>query len=202
MAARPVCDLIVVGLRNPTKEYVGTRHNVGDEVVSTVAVRHGAHFGAARHNNIYGTVRIGGKDVLLARPCTWMNESGDAVLPLLRAAGKGPADMLVVYDDIDLAFGRIRLRGAGGGTGGHNGMRAIHARIGDGFDRLKVGVGRPPGRMDPAAYVLKPFTKQERPDVDLIIETAADAVEAWAEEGLDATANRFNAWEIGKPAPA
>jgi PTH1 family peptidyl-tRNA hydrolase len=124
-------------------------------------------------------VGSGDSRLLYAVPLTYMNESGRAVRSLLDYFGLSPQSILVIHDDIDLPFGRLRLQ-VGGGTGGNNGVRSIASALGTrDFSRLKIGVGRPPGQMDPADYVLRPFTKAEREEVDLMIEDAADVVELW-----------------------
>jgi len=157
--------LVVAGLRNPGPDYQGTRHNVGYEVVTKVAERAGVDLGRAP-SRVPAQVAIL-PSCVLAAPVTFMNDSGRAVRAVLDYWKVSPADMLVVHDDIDLAFGRLRLQ-VGGGSGGHND-----------YSRLKLGVGRPPGSMDPAAYVLQRFSKAERAEVDLVVEEAADVVETW-----------------------
>jgi PTH1 family peptidyl-tRNA hydrolase len=172
---------VVVGLRNPGDRYEGTRHNVGHEVVSLVADRHGVSFGRGplRTRCRLAEVRLDGERVALAAPNSYMNESGGPVGNLLAYFKVGVEDLLVVHDDIDLPFARLRLH-AGRGSGGHNGIRSIESRLGTNeFARLKVGVGRPPGRMDPAAYVLARFGQEERVEVDMLVEDAADVVERW-----------------------
>lgn len=172
----------MIGLRNPGPEYELTRHNVGHEVVEAVAGAHGARFGRGPSRTRCQTaeVRLGAERVLLAAPVTYMNQSGRAVRALVDYFGVGEADLLVVHDDIDLPFGRLRLQ-RGGGTGGHNGLRSIEQGLGHReFHRLKVGVGRPPGEMDPADFVLRRFTKAERAEVDHMVADAAAVVEEWA----------------------
>ncbi len=172
---------VVVGLRNPGDTYDGTRHNVGFEVISTVAERHDVSFGRGplRTRCRLAELRLDGSRVALATPNSFMNESGGPVGNLLNYFKAGVGDLLVVHDDIDLPFARLRLH-AGRGSGGHNGIRSIEARLGTkDFARLKVGVGRPPGRMDPAAFVLARFRPEEREEVDLLVEDAADVVERW-----------------------
>lgn len=178
----PTADAIVVGLRNPGADYQGTRHNVGFEVVALVASRNGAELGRApsRVWAQVATVRHGAERMILAAPVTYMNESGRAVRAALDYWKVPPSDLLVIHDDIDLPFGRLRIQ-VGGGAGGHNGIRSLESSLGTrDFSRLKFGVGRPPGQMDPAAFVLQKFSKSERADVDIAIEDAADVVEAWA----------------------
>lgn len=171
----------VVGLRNPGPEYEGTRHNVGHEVVVGVAASVGERLGKgpSRIRCETATVTVGGERGLLAAPLTYMNGSGSPVRALCDYFSVEPHELLVVHDDIDLPFGRLRLR-TGGGTGGHNGLRSIESSLGTReFGRLKVGVGRPPGSMDPADFVLRHFAKAERSAVDLLVADAVDVVEDW-----------------------
>lgn len=178
----PTADTVIVGLRNPGADYQGTRHNIGFEVVALVAARNDTELGRApsRVSAQVATVGSGPERMLLAAPITYMNESGRAVRAILDYWKVAPSDMLVVHDDIDLPFSRLRVQ-VGGGSGGHNGIRSLERSLGTrDFSRLKFGVGRPPGQMDPAAFVLQRFSKSERPEVEAAIADAADVVEAWA----------------------
>jgi PTH1 family peptidyl-tRNA hydrolase len=131
--------------------------------------------------------------VLVAKPMTYMNASGEAVAPLAAFYKIAPADVLVVFDDLDLPVGRIRLR-PGGGSGGQKGMQSIIKHLGsETFPRLRVGIGRPPGQMDPAAYVLRPFSTEQEVEMTFVRMTAADAIEAWLAFGIEAAMNQFNA---------
>lgn len=171
--------VVVVGLRNPGRKYQGTRHNVGAEVVDILSERWGAPFknGPSRVSAEVSSHRAGGRSVFLVKPFTFMNESGPVVVAALRYFKAEIGDLLVVHDDIDLAFARLRLH-AGRGTGGHNGIKSIVGSTASReFWRLKVGVGRPPGRMDPADFVLRPFAKSERAEVDILVRDSADVVE-------------------------
>lgn len=175
---------VVVGLRNPGDRYVGTRHNVGAEVVDVLADRWGVEVGkgprgiAAR----VASARAGGRSVRLVLPTSFMNESGPPVQAVAAYFGAGPDELLVVHDDIDLDFGRLRVA-HDRGAGGHNGIRSVARSLGtEAFWRLKVGVGRPPGRMDPAAFVLARFSADERGEVDLLVEDAADVAERWLDD--------------------
>jgi PTH1 family peptidyl-tRNA hydrolase len=168
---------VVVGLRNPGAEYQGTRHNIGFEVVEVLAGRLGCKLkrGPLRVRAVVGQA----PGVLLAAPLTFMNESGRAVRALLSYFKQEVADLLVVHDDIDLEFGRLRIQ-MGGGSGGHNGIKSLERQLATReFTRLKVGVGRPPGSRDPADHVLDRFNKQQREAADLLVEDAADVVELW-----------------------
>lgn len=179
----------VVGLRNPGPGYELTRHNVGFEVVAAVAASHGEQFrrGPSRLGSEVADARIAGEKVVLSAPLGYMNESGRPVRALVDYFDVPLQNLLVVHDDIDLPFGRLRLQ-AGGGTGGHNGLRSIERSLNDRhFVRLKVGVGRPPGSMDPAEFVLRRFSKAERSEVDLMVADAAAVVEAWVGDREAAT---------------
>jgi len=183
---------LIVGLRNPGSSYEGTRHNVGAEVVGRVAADNDAVFKRAKRpiRADVAEFHLDGERVILALPRTFMNESGQAVAPLLRYYRVDPVDTLVVHDDIDLPFCKLRVV-MGGGDGGNNGMRSIIAslRTKD-FWRLKIGVGRPPGRMDPADFVLRRFSKVERPNVEKAVIRAEDVVAVFAAEDGEA-ARRF-----------
>ncbi len=172
---------VVVGLRNPGSDYEGTRHNIGAEVVAEVGRRHGARFKSRlmRTRSEMADLRIGDVRVVLAAPQSFMNASGGPVAATLRYVKADVSDLLVIHDDIDLDFGRLRVQ-VGGGSGGHNGVRSLEKSLGTKeFSRLKVGVGRPPGRQDPADFVLRRFSARERQEVDLIVVDAADVVELW-----------------------
>jgi peptidyl-tRNA hydrolase, PTH1 family len=172
---------LVVGLRNPGSDYEGTRHNVGAEVLLVLARRHDGRFkrGPLRVRCELSDIRVGDQRVMLVAPMSFMNESGGPVKAALDYQKSDLADLLVIHDDIDLDFGRLRLQ-VGGGTGGHNGLKSMERSFGTReFSRLKMGVGRPPGRQDPAKYVLERFSKDQRGEVDLQVEDAADVVEKW-----------------------
>lgn len=179
---------VIVGLRNPGREYVGTRHNVGAEALEILADQWDARIkrGPLRVRADLARHRISGNTVVLAVPRTFMNTCGPAVASVLHYFKAQPEDLLVIHDDIDLPFARLRLQFARG-TGGHNGIKSIVQSLGNNeFHRLKVGVGRPPGRMDPAAFVLRPFAKSEREEVDFLVRDAAEVVERWIEDADEA----------------
>ncbi len=183
---------IVVGLRNPGRGYEGTRHNVGGDIVAVVADRHGARFKKARLGMRIevAEARIGDEKVVLALPRTFMNESGQAVAPLLRYYRTPAERLLVCHDDIDLPFGKLRVQ-FGRGSGGNNGVDSVIRSLGTSeFWRLKFGVGRPPGRQDPADFVLERFTAKERPEADVLVQLAADAVEIYLREGPEEARQR------------
>ncbi|MEE8407394.1 MAG: aminoacyl-tRNA hydrolase [Acidimicrobiia bacterium] len=172
---------VVVGLRNPGADYERSRHNVGFDVLARVVDRADQSFGKtpSRVRGIAAQSGVGEDRTLYFAPNTYMNESGGAVKAALAYYKVASADLLVVHDDIDLAFGRLRIQVAGG-SGGHNGIRSVEKSLGTKeFSRLKIGVGRPPGSMDPADFVLRPFSKGERSEVEMLVEDAADVVEQW-----------------------
>jgi PTH1 family peptidyl-tRNA hydrolase len=183
---------LVVGLRNPGAKYDGTRHNVGEEVVNVLADRHGASFKRARLSirAEVSEVRLGDQSVVLALPHTFMNDSGQSVAPLARYYQVPPERLLVVHDDIDLPFAKLRVQ-FGRGAGGHNGVRSLTGSLGtQDFWRLKCGVGRPPGSMDPADFVLRRFATAERRDVDLMAQYGADVIEEFVMNGGEAASQQ------------
>jgi PTH1 family peptidyl-tRNA hydrolase len=183
---------LVVGLGNPGPGYAGNRHNAGFMVVDLLADRMRARFKAhkARAEVVEG--RLDGRRLVLAKPKTYMNESGGPV-KALKDFYKVPVDrIVVVHDELDIDFGVVRLK-QGGGDNGHNGLRSITKSLGDKeYFRVRFGVGRPPGRMDAAAYVLKDFSSTERKDLALEVDRAADAVLAVAALGLVQAQNFFH----------
>lgn len=185
---------LVVGLGNPGPDYSETRHNVGFRVVELLAARAGGgRFSRHKSNADVLEVRLAGRRVVLAKPRTYMNVSGGPVAGLAQYFSVAPADLIVVHDDLDLGFGVIRLK-LGGGEGGHNGLRSITSSIGTrDYLRVRFGIGRPPGRQDPADFVLKRFSGAERKELDFAVDLAADAAEALLSDGLEPTQNRFHA---------
>ena len=185
---------LVVGLGNPGQQYAGNRHNVGRMVLEELADRMRARF--TRHRTgagvAEGRVRPGGARFVLAAPQTYMNESGRPVGQLLRFYSLRPDRVIVVHDELDIPFGALRLK-TGGGHGGHNGVRDIAAVLGTPeFPRVRVGIGRPPGRQPAADFVLRDFSAEERKALPNLLVDAADAVEALAADGLEAAQQRFN----------
>ncbi|AEA23104.1 aminoacyl-tRNA hydrolase [Pseudonocardia benzenivorans] len=185
---------LVVGLGNPGPEYAETRHNVGFRVVELLAARAGGgRFSKHKSNADVLEGRLAGRKVVLAKPRTYMNVSGGPVAGLLRYFSVPAAELVVVHDDLDLGFGVIRLK-QGGGEGGHNGLRSISSSVGTrDYLRVRFGIGRPPGRQDPADFVLKRFSAVERKELDLAVDLAADAAEALLSDGLEPAQNRFHA---------
>jgi peptidyl-tRNA hydrolase, PTH1 family len=182
--------VLVVGLGNPGPEYAETRHNIGVRVVELLAARAGGgRFSKHKSNADVLEGRLAGRRVVLAVPRTYMNVSGGPVAGLLRYYGVAPTDLVVVHDDLDLGFGVVRLK-QGGGEGGHNGLRSITRSTGTkDYLRVRVGIGRPPGRQDPADFVLKDFSATERKELDLLLAEAADATEELLLRGLEAAQN-------------
>lgn len=182
---------MVVGLGNPGAEYAGNRHNVGYLVVDELA--DGAAF--RRHRRARALTwegRVGDQRVVLVKPTTYMNESGQAVAPLCAFYKVPPDRVIAVHDELDLPFGSLRLK-LGGGDNGHNGLKSLRRSLATGdFLRARVGIGRPPGRMDPASFVLRDFAAAERPEVPEIVTRCADAVAALMSVGLDRAQSQFN----------
>jgi PTH1 family peptidyl-tRNA hydrolase len=187
--------LLVVGLGNPGPVYAKTRHNVGFMVADLLAGRMGSAFKVHKKSGAEVTTgRLGDRSVVLAKPRTYMNESGRQVGPLAKFYSIAPADIVVIHDELDIDFGRIRLK-LGGGEGGHNGLRSVASALGTkDFQRVRVGVGRPPGRQDAAVFVLDPFNAVERKEVPTICEQAADATELLLKVGLEPAQNTVHAW--------
>lgn len=186
---------LVVGLGNPGPRYETTRHNVGQMVVDEVAARRDERFrehkGGARVVETW--LRPGGDKLVLAKPNTFMNVSGAPVSALARFYSVPPERIVVVHDELDIPFDSVKLK-VGGGHGGHNGVRDIASAVGTAdFPRVRVGIGRPPGRQDPADWVLAPFGKEERPNLPILISDAADAVEMLVGEGLLAAQQKHHA---------
>jgi PTH1 family peptidyl-tRNA hydrolase len=191
---------LIVGLGNPGTQYAGNRHNVGQMVVDELARRAGAGFSAARRAQaVVAEARVGtgpggvpGTRVVLAKPATYMNTSGGSVSALARYYDVPAERVVMVHDELDIPFAEVRLK-RGGGEGGHNGLRDTSKALGTkDYVRVRVGVGRPPGRQDPADYVLRDFAAAERKDVPWLIDAAADAVELLVTEGLDKAQLRFH----------
>lgn len=183
---------LIVGLGNPGARYARHRHNVGARCVSRLAAAHGLEFSRRQKNARVAWGTIGGCPVVLAIPQTFMNESGRAVAPLARFYQVPPERLMVVYDDLDLPPGNLRIR-PDGGSGGHRGMRSVIEHLGtQSFPRLRIGIGRPPGQMDPADYVLQNFTPDEEPVIEETIERAIAAIQTWLTEGLEKAMGLYN----------
>ncbi len=183
---------MVVGLGNPGPSYAGHRHNVGVMVVDLLAGRAGGRFKAHKGRADVMEGRLAGARAVLAKPKSYMNESGGPVSSVAGFYKVPPERLVVVHDELDIPYGALRLK-RGGGDNGHNGLRSIRASLGTGeWLRVRVGIGRPPGRQDPADFVLRDFSAAERKDLDFHVDRAADAVEALITEGLEVAQNRFH----------
>jgi peptidyl-tRNA hydrolase, PTH1 family len=183
---------LVAGLGNPGPGYAGNRHNAGFMTADVLAARMGARPRASKFRALAAEGRLSGFPAVTVKPLTFMNDSGGAVAGLSGYYRADPAHIVVIHDELDLEFGTIRLK-QGGGDNGHNGLRSVTASLGTrDYFRVRIGIGRPPGRMDPAIYVLRDFSATERKELPLILETAADAVEALLAKGLAATQNAFH----------
>ena len=182
----------IIGLGNPGREYERNRHNIGFQVIDLLAEKHGMRFDQRKFRALLAKGRILGHDVILAKPLTFMNSSGEAVGPLAHFYKIEPQDILVIADDLDIPQGRIRLRPMGS-SGGHNGLKSIILHLGtEDFSRARIGIGRPPGSMDPADYVLQDFTQDEEAVMTKVRGRAVEAIETWLEEGIEAAMNKFN----------
>ena len=188
----PEGPFLVVGLGNPGPGYAGNRHNVGAMVLDELAARAGIRLSpgkGARSRAVSGEGRLAGRRVVLARPLTYMNESGGPVRGLLDYHSLPLENLVVLHDELDIPFGAVRLK-RGGGEGGHNGLRSITRTTGSKeYLRVRVGIGRPPGRQDPADFVLKDFSSTERKELDLLLAEAVDATETLLERGLEGAQN-------------
>ena len=184
--------LIIAGLGHPGKEYENTRHNAGFMVMDALAEKIGADISEKKHKALCGKGVIGGEKVILMKPQTYMNSSGESIRAAADYYKVDPEDILIVYDDISLAPGQLRIR-AKGSAGGHNGIKSIIAHLGtQEFPRVKVGVGEKPSRMDLADYVLGHFSAPEAKVMEEASERAADAIRTILTDGADAAMNRFN----------
>jgi PTH1 family peptidyl-tRNA hydrolase len=183
---------LILGLGNPDDEYGGSRHNLGAVVVSRLAERAGAKLKRSKQRALVAEVRDEGERVVLARPSSYMNESGGPASMLTRWYRTGPERIIVVYDDIDLAQGKLQVR-RGGGTAGHNGMKDIIKALGSpDFLRVRLGVGRPPGRQNPADYVLERIPKRLQEELGVLVERAADAATDLVHLPLERVQERHN----------
>ena len=197
---------LLVGLGNPGREYKNNRHNFGFMVLDQLAEASGWSFGRVQHQALVVSGRMCGKPVLLAKPQTFMNASGRSVASLMRFYRIDLERLLVVYDDLDLELGTLRFRKSGG-SGGQKGVQSIIEQLGtDEFARLRLGIGRPPGRMDPADYVLRPFRASEEPIQDEVLKRSGEAVTCFMTEGIEMAMSRHNGSvldeHLGSAAPA
>lgn len=186
---------LIVGAGNPGPRYATTRHNIGAMVADAVVARAGEKYTVHKKSGAeIATLRIGGEPVVVARPRVYMNELGRQVGPLASFHKVAPADVIVLHDELDIDFGLVRLK-RGGGEGGHNGLRSITSALGTrDYLRVRLGIGRPPGRMDPADFVLKPFPASARAEVELLVTNGVDAVDLLLTSDLEDAQNTVHAW--------
>jgi PTH1 family peptidyl-tRNA hydrolase len=184
---------LVAGLGNPGPQYETTRHNVGFLVADVLADRARAKFGVHKRSRAdVAETSVAGEKAVLVKPRSFMNLSGGPIGIAAKYYGVPTENIIAIHDDLDLDFGAVRLK-RGGGEGGHNGLRSMSSVLGTrDYLRVRVGIGRPPGRMDPASYVLKPFSAAERKELGVIVEEAADAVELLIQLGLEAAQNQVH----------
>jgi PTH1 family peptidyl-tRNA hydrolase len=186
---------LVVGLGNPGREYAGNRHNVGFMVADLLAGRVGAKFG--RHKRAVaevaeGRLGFGGPKLVLVKPLTYMNLSGGPVAALAQFHKIPPGRVIAVHDELDIPYGQLRVK-CGGGEGGHNGLRSMSKSLGTKeYVRVRFGIGRPPGRQDPADYVLSDFSSVERKELEFLVDRAADVVESVVTRGVEPTQNLYH----------
>jgi PTH1 family peptidyl-tRNA hydrolase len=185
---------LIVGLGNPGAEYAHNRHNVGQMVLDELATRVGGGFKSSksRAQVLEGRLGIGGPRVVLAKPLSFMNVSGGPVSALAKFFDIDPGHVIAVHDEIDIPFNTVKIK-IGGGEGGHNGLRDISKALATkDYLRVRVGVGRPPGRMDTADYVLRDFSSTEKKELPFLLDSAADAVECLVRDGLLAAQQQFH----------
>jgi PTH1 family peptidyl-tRNA hydrolase len=182
---------LIAGLGNPGRQYADNRHNLGFRVVDQLARAYNIPMQRVQSQAIVGQGRLGNHSIVLAKPQTYMNLSGSSVAALARFYKLPASNVLVVYDELDLPLGTIRLREKGG-AGGHNGMRSIIQHLGDEFPRLRLGIGRPPGQMPAAAYVLQDFGRDDQPVVDELLDHSLQAIEVFVRDGIQLAMSRFN----------
>jgi len=183
---------LIVGLGNPGPEYAATRHNIGFMVTATLAERNGIALKRKGHQGIYGVGRVAGTEATILLPQTYMNRSGTSVVSACQSLGVKPGDLIVVHDEIDLDFGALRIK-IGGGHGGHNGLRSIAGALGvTEYNRLRLGIGRPPTGGDVSRYVLSCFNAAERAQLQEYTEKAADALELLVQKGPQEAMNLYN----------
>jgi len=184
---------VIIGLGNPGPEYRKTRHNVGFWVVDVLAQRWGIRLSRRAFLSLTGDGQLKGEKVLLVQPETYMNRSGETAIRIRDFYRLELSDFVVVHDDLDLPLGRVRVKRGGGGAGGNRGVASLIAAFGSKeFVRIKVGIGRPPGRQDPADFVLQPFTPQEEASILPAVDNAASAVEMWISDGIEKTMAAVN----------
>lgn len=183
---------MIAGLGNPGKAYRENRHNIGFMVIDALARQLGIHLKRVRSKAIIGTGKLDDQSIILAKPQTYMNASGESISPLMQYYKVPLQNLIIIHDDLDIPFGTIRIRPSGG-TGGQKGMKSIVSKLGSQeIARIRIGIGRPPGRMDPADYVLHNFSSDQIPLRDEILEKAIKAVITFITEGLEQSMNAHN----------
>ncbi|MBM7694560.1 PTH1 family peptidyl-tRNA hydrolase [Peribacillus deserti] len=183
---------VIIGLGNPGKQFDGTRHNIGFEVIDELSSKWGIPLNQAKHKGIYGTGLVKGEKVLLLKPLTYMNLSGESISAVLNFYKLTSQDMVVIYDDLDLPPGKIRLRQKGS-AGGHNGIKSTIAHLGtQEFNRIRVGIGRPTDGRSVPDFVLNRFIKEERDLMSKVVDICAEACENWLENDFLKVMNKFN----------
>lgn len=182
---------LIVGLGNPGRQYAHTRHNIGFMAVDKLAAAYQIELSRVQSKAIVGSGYIQGHPVILAKPQTGMNISGSSVGPMVNFYKVPVENVLVIFDELDLPLGTLRLRGKGG-AGGHNGMKSLIQHLGQEFPRARLGIGRPPGRMAPASYVLQPFDRDELPIVQELLHRTLKAVETFLQSGIDLAMTHHN----------
>ena len=183
---------VVIGLGNPGKKYRRTRHNVGFDTIECLGESHNIKISKIKYKSVYGEGRIGNEKVLLVKPQTYMNNSGITALEIRRYYDVPVENIIVVYDDVDIDFGALRIRPKGS-AGSHNGMKSmIYHLQNDEFSRIRIGVGRPEGQQDLASFVLNDFNKDEREIISSTIKKASEAVEAIIIKGINKAMNEYN----------
>lgn len=184
---------IIAGLGNPGKNYANTRHNIGFMVLDRLAATHHLKFDKMMNRGLVALGDIGGAKIALVKPQTFMNDSGTCVSPLLKFYKSTLDDLLVIYDELDLPAAQVKLRKQGG-PAGHNGMRSLIQHLGtQDFARIRMGIGRPPGKMAAKDFVLQDFSKLELSEMDSAIDLALKGIEHWLTESIDNAMNRLNA---------
>jgi PTH1 family peptidyl-tRNA hydrolase len=187
---------LIAGLGNPGRQYANNRHNIGFMVADALAAKYHLRFDKMMNKGIVALGEIEGCKVALVKPQTYMNDSGQCVGPLLKFYKSTPADLLVIYDELDLPAMKVQLRKAGG-PAGHNGMRSIIQHVGtQEFARLRMGIGRPPGQMQAKDFVLRDFSSGEVAELRFVVDKAVDGVKLWLTETVENAMNRVNAPEI------
>lgn len=182
---------LIVGLGNPGREHEKNRHNIGFMTIDLLAKEWHISLGKVQQRAITGQGRLGEDTIILAKPQTYMNRSGDSIGPLARYYKVPPQNVLIIYDEIDIPFGSLRLRRKGG-SGGHNGMKSVINHLGPDFPRIRVGVGRPPGKMPASAYVLRDFKGDDWPIVAELLDDAVAATNAFVKDGIDLAMTHHN----------